>query len=185
MPKMIWKCDIRWQNCPGHRDGDLTDRTLTSNRDVAEAAYRALLARADLIGQSCAARLVTPHARGAVYFSRFDCDVGHGRIHPAAPLDLDRTDDGTPEASAWTPSPPLGTPQVDWVTDPRPFSEVLADWITAHNGGQRYGARGPAAEALGIPPDTLASWLDGRRSPQHERAMRLAMIALDEKNSSE
>jgi hypothetical protein len=39
----------------------------------------------------------------AIYFSRFDLLFGGGRIHPQAPLDLFREDDGTAEATLWEP----------------------------------------------------------------------------------
>ena len=95
---MTWKSDLRW-----HSDGRLEERLLTSRPSEAEAHFRRLLARTDLIGQPVAARLVSPRTRKAVYFSRFDRDFGGGRIHPDAPLDPLRSDDGTDEATRWKP----------------------------------------------------------------------------------
>ena len=81
----MWKADIRWHD--SEREGRLTDRTLTSSPTVAVAAFRALLARDDLIGQPCAARLVSPIVRGAIYYSRFDREPWEGRMLPDAEID--------------------------------------------------------------------------------------------------
>lgn len=65
---------------------------------VAEAAYRRLLGRADLIGGPVAA--VLSRDRKSIYFSRFDREP---RIHPDAPLDLFIDYDGTANAAEWAP----------------------------------------------------------------------------------
>lgn len=96
---MPWKADLR-----EHETGRLTERLETMSPARAEAHFRSLLRMSDLIGQRYAARLVSPISRRSIYFSRFDRDLGNGRIHPDAPLDLSRLNDGTKEASAWTPS---------------------------------------------------------------------------------
>ncbi len=101
---MDWKADIRWDSTAG-RDGKLEERLVTKDADYAEAHFRRLLAREDLIGKPAAARLVSPFAGRSIYFSRFDRPLGRGRIHPQAPLNLMRLDDGTQEASAWLPLP--------------------------------------------------------------------------------
>jgi len=95
---MTWKTDLR------RHDGHLSERTLTPDPATAEAAFRALLAREDLIGQPIAARLVSPLTRRAIYFSRFDRGLGDGRIHPSAPLDLSADQDLTAIATKWRPS---------------------------------------------------------------------------------
>ena len=95
---MIWKADLRW-----HSDGRLEERLLTSYPSEAEAHFRRLLARTDLVGQPVAARLESARTHKAVYFSRFERDFGDGRIHPDAPLDPLRFDDGTNEATRWKP----------------------------------------------------------------------------------
>ena len=76
-----FKVDIRWPD--GQR---LTDRTQTSSAAAAEAAYRELLAREDLIGQPCAARFVVDGR--SLYYSRFDRPLGDGRLAPDAALDI-------------------------------------------------------------------------------------------------
>lgn len=171
MPKLIWKVDIRWSDTE-----HLTDRVRTPDRATAEAAYRALLGRADLLGQHCAARLVTPWSRSAVYFSRFDREIGDGRIHPGAPLDLNRTDDGTAEATAWRPTND-SVKFIDWEEDTRPFAGVLRDWVIAANDGILYGARPNAALELRVSPKTLEGWLDGRPCGQ-EASMRRLMTMI-------
>lgn len=176
MPKLIWKVDIRWSDTD-HTAGELTDRTLTPDRATAEAAYRKLLARKDLIGKACAARLVTPWSRSAVYFSRFDRDIGDGRIHQAAPLDLNRSTDGTAEATAWQPTDD-SVKFIDWEEDTRPFSEVLRDWVIAANDGILYGARQNAARELRVSPKTLEGWLDGRPCGQEQALRRLMTMIL-------
>lgn len=173
--KLIWKCDIRW-NDADHSAGELTDRTLTPERATAEAAYRVLLARKDLIGQHCTARLVTPWSRSAVYSSRFDREIGDGRIHQDAPLDLTRTDDGTAEATAWK-SADNSVKFIDWEVIDRPFAEALRDWVIAANDGILYGARQNAARELRVSPKTLEGWLDGRPCGQ-EQAMRRLMTMI-------
>jgi hypothetical protein len=102
---MDWKADLRWDGVNG-RDGALEERLVTKDADYAEAHFRRLLAREDLIGKPVAARLVSPFAGRSIYFSRFDRPLGGGRIHPHAPLNLMRQNDGTQEASAWLPLPP-------------------------------------------------------------------------------
>lgn len=164
---MPWKADLRWT------DGRLERRMLTAHAAEAEAHFRALLADESLSGQPCAARLVSAITGKAIYFSRFDREIGDetgGRIHPAAPLDLMRTDDGTREASAWTPPT---SPAVDWETDERSFAECLRAW-----GKQRGLTRQQQADALRVGITTLNGWHAGR-DPGQEGAMRLLMTLID------
>ena len=65
---MVWKVDLRTH------DGRLSERLVTESAFSAEAHFRALLARTDLVGQPVAARIVSPITGRAVYFSRFDRD---------------------------------------------------------------------------------------------------------------
>ena len=130
------------------------------------------------IVRPCAARLVAPQSRRAIYSSQFDRPLGRGRIHPDAPLDLDRTDDGTREATAWRPP----KKSHDWESDPRPFTDVLAEWVVTINSGRRYGARPVAAEALRVSLGTLDQWLKGR-APAHEKSFRLLMALITSSRS--
>jgi hypothetical protein len=57
---------------------DMASRTVTHNPQAAIIAYRELLARTDLIGQPCAA--VLSRDRSALFFSRFDQELGSGRL---------------------------------------------------------------------------------------------------------
>jgi hypothetical protein len=161
----MWKSDIRWAN------GQLEDRLLTENQDDAVAHFRRLLARNDLIGQLVAARLVSPAAGRAIYFSRFNRDIGDGRIHPDAPLDLDLMEDGTDQATLRRPHA-----ATNWDTDTRPFSDCLKAW------GQSHGySRQQQADELRVPLTTLHGWHAGR-SAALEAALRLLMTLLDHKS---
>lgn len=61
---------------------DMASRTITSNPEAAIIAYRALLARDDLIGHPCAAVLsrAVQRSGSSLFFSRFDKELGQGRI---------------------------------------------------------------------------------------------------------
>lgn len=61
------------------------------------------------------------------------------------------------------------------LTDPRPFSEVLADWITRH-GGSAYAVSD--GHILSATRQTVSNWLDGRPC-QYEREVRALMAAVD------
>ena len=157
----MWKSDIR------QHDGGLTDRLITVDANAALSHFRLLLARDDLIGEPCAARLVSPVTGRAVYFSRFDRDLGMGRIHPNAPLDVWRNDDGTDEATKWRPA------RVASDVDDRPFREVLREW-----GSSMGYTRQQQADALCVPLATLNGWHAGQRTPATEAAIRLLMLML-------
>jgi len=159
----MWKADIRW-----HDGGRLDDRMLTASGADALAHFRRLLAREDLIGQPCAARLVSPITRGSIYFSRFDLPLGGGRIHPDAPMSLDLDDNGTDQATRWRP--PEGQSPQD---DPRPFREVLRDW-----GRSMALTRDQQAAALGVSRSGLDKWHDGTAVPGTERTLRILMTML-------
>ena len=145
---MTWKSDLR------SHDGSLSDRLLTPHASEAEAHFRRLLARDDLVGKPIAARVVSPIARKAIYFSRFDRELGAGRIHPDAPLDLYRESDGTAEATKWRPA------TIDWNA---PFQDVLRAWMAA------MGLTRPAAAGvLDVSVQTLDNWLyakEGKTCP--------------------
>lgn len=167
---MIWKSDLR-----RHEDGRLSDRYTGPSLEDAVAHFRRLLARGDLIGQPLAARLVSPLTRRAVYWSRFDRALGDGRIHPDAPLDPLRGDDGSGEATRWRPPA-----HIDPWLDPRPFGDVLRDWKDRR--GLTYEAAAAALGGRGRPVgrSTLADWLAGRETPLAEWAYRALMARIDE-----
>lgn len=163
---MIYRAYIR-----SHADGEtgrVSNKTSTSNPDTAVCAYRALLASDDLIGQPCAAVLST--GGRSRYFSRFDRGLGEGRIHPGAPLDPYRSDDGTAEATAWLPDETLSH---DWETDPRPLADCLKAWH------RRPGwSRQRASEELRVPEPTYDTWCGGRPAIR-ERMIRRMMTLID------
>ena len=75
--------------------------TVTDSPRVARMAYAELLARDDLIGQSCAA--VMERDGSTLYDSRFDADLSGGRIHPEAPIDVYALPAAAAQAAAWRP----------------------------------------------------------------------------------
>jgi hypothetical protein len=160
----VWKSDLRWRN------GELSDRLLSEHAAEVEAHFRQLLARDDLLGRPVAARLVSPLTRRAIYYSRFDRDVGHGRIHPDAPLDLSRSDDGSAEASRWRP-----LLAHDWETDPRPFADCLRAWRDARGWGR---SRDRLTDELRTPRSTIEGWLAGRPC-SNEAPLRRLMTLID------
>jgi DNA-binding transcriptional regulator YiaG len=153
---MLYKTDIRWD------DGTLTHRTSTPSRAAAEAAYRELLACTDFEGKKCAARLVSPHTGKSIYFSHFDKAFGQGRIHPDAPLDLERADDGSQQASAWLPPATFAA-----MPNTQNFNADLRSWMEANNL-----TAATAAEALATTKDSVENWLQGRSRPRQETAIR-------------
>jgi len=115
---MIYRIYLR-SHAPGEQ-GRIDAKTNTHNPEVAEKAYRALLSREDLLGHPWAAVLSSDNH--SIYFSRFDRELGDGRIHPDAPLDLFRDDDGTHEATRWRPA------EIDWAA---PFHLCARQWRDA------------------------------------------------------
>ena len=158
----MFRIDIRWSTDGpnGEHAQQLTDRTITPDPVLAEQAYRQLLTRDDLIGLPCAARLKSDLAGKSIYFSRFDREYGRGRIHPNAPLDLSRLDDGTAEATMWQP-PKLG---IDFSL---PFPELLKTWAASHDWNAQQ-----AADALKTPRPTYRSWIQEQRTCPHEDMVR-------------
>lgn len=140
---MIYRIYLR-SHAPDEQ-GRVDAKTNTPNPGVAEKAYRALLSREDLIGQPWAA--VLSKDGHSIYFSRFDRNLGDGRIHPDAPLNLFRDDDGTREATLWRPA------KIDWSA---PFGEICRAWrdVKALTNPQ-------AAAELEIPENTWKGWLKG------------------------
>lgn len=122
-------------------------------------AYRALLARSDLDGQAVAAVFKPPRgydggtSNVATYFSRFDRDIGDGRIDAADP----RLDPFASRAAADQIAMSLPPHVVKWEEDPRPLSECLRSWAKGHGW-----TRAQAAGELRVPLDTYQGWCAGK-----------------------
>lgn len=86
-------------------DGAIIENRHHRDAESAVVDYRQLLARGDLVGKPLVAALVSRihGAARSIYYSRFDHEIGHGRIHHDAPLDPFRAEDGTSEATNWRP----------------------------------------------------------------------------------
>ena len=150
---MEYKVDIRWHN------GKLSHRTVTASARVAEFAFRELLADPTFQGEPCAARVVSPVTGRSIYFSAFDRPE---QIHPQAPLDLARVDDGSPQAMAWQPlSYTAAMPNTG------NFAQDLRAWMKAANI-----TSAEAASVLGTSKASVDNWLQGRSAPRHEAALR-------------
>lgn len=80
-----YRVDLRWDE-----GATISNTVKTDDPTLAEAAFRALLAREDLGGQAVAARLLVDGR--SLYYSRFNRQFGglpgRTRVHPQAPLDL-------------------------------------------------------------------------------------------------
>lgn len=159
-----WKADLRW-----HETSELTDRTITDDVEAAVAAFRSLLSREDLIGKPVAARLVSPITKKSIYLSRFDKDLGEGRLHPDVPIEPFVGADQSFMATLWLPEY-----AIDWETDDRPLSQVLKSW---HSGTGR--TRDEAAADLRVPRSTYDGWCAGR-SAALEGTIRRMLVLLDE-----
>lgn len=146
---------------------DTASRTVTDDAGAAERAYRALLGRTDLIGTPTAAVLSSTSGRRgagkAIYFSRFDRDLGDGRIHPDAPLDLDAVDDHTAKATRWKPPTAISTA----MPDTGDFAADVRTWLAQRGWSQPQGAA-----AIDVPLRTFQEWCQGRQRPSVESAIR-------------
>lgn len=104
---------------------------------------------------------VSPLTRNAIYFSRFDRDIGDGRIHPDAPLNLMRDDDGTADATKWRPT------EIDWSA---PFPEVAKQWSAAKGLEPKA-----AAALLEVEYETWRAWLYGKSNCSQAGAIKKLM----------
>lgn len=120
--KEKYKVDLRWTD--GAR---LTDRTHTSDRGAALTAFRRLLDRLDLVGQDVAARLVVDGK--SLYYSRFDREVGKGRIHPDAPICLDADRTTADRLASWVPPSPAHDSPGRVVVAPSAGEAAVADEV--------------------------------------------------------
>jgi hypothetical protein len=168
---MSWMVRLR-----AHDGGELLERASYGSPAAAMTAYRALLAREDLVGQPVAAVFKPPAGmieggNVATWFSRFDKPVGKGRIAPDDPrLDPLATAD---EARNAVGSPaPAAAARLDWEVDPRPLAECLKAWAKTRGG------RDAAAESLRVSRSTFDGWCDGRGASQ-ERMVRRLMTLTD------
>ncbi|MCJ2040837.1 hypothetical protein MKK55_18055 [Methylobacterium sp. J-059] len=166
---MAWTVRLR-----AHGDGRILENATFTTPSAAMEAYRLLLDREDLVGQPLAAVFKPP--RGAVddgniatWFSRFDRELGEGRIAG----DDDRLDpwaDANATSSALNERAPRAPAAVDWEADARPFSDCLKVWAKARGG------RDAAAAALRVSRKTFDGWCDGRSAAQEAMARRLMTL---------
>lgn len=171
---MTWITRLR-----AHADGRLLETAKHGTPEAAMAAYRTLLAREDLIGQPMAAVFKPP--AGAIagggnistFFSRFDCEIGRGRIAPDDPrLDPWATQDAAMQIAGSLPPATSRPPAHDWEADERPLADCLREWQRSR------GSREGAAAALRVPLTTYHGWMAGRGASQ-EGLIRLTMTLLD------
>lgn len=167
---MPWMVRLR-----AHDGGEILERASFGSPTAAMDAYRQMLAREDLVGQPVSAVFKPPAgvAGGGTnvssFFSRFDCEVGEGRIAHDDPRLDPFADSGTARHVA-TSLPPQQSHPIDWEADDRPFSDVLKAWA------RRRGGRDAAAEALRVSRKTLDGWCDGRGAAQEGMARRLMTL---------
>lgn len=140
-------------------DGPNTGRILeriepTSDPDAAISAFQRFLSRDDLVGEKVAA--VLSRDGTTLYFSRFDRELGDGRIHPLAPIDLWRDGEDT-DATHWRPTDTAALP--------------IGEALTAFRHGRGW-SRARLADYLGVPPRTLEGWEQGRQNPDQEGPLR-------------
>lgn len=152
-------------------DGAIIENRHHRDPSAAVADYRQLLGRSDLIGQPLVAALVSRihGAPRSIYYSRFDHEIGHGRIHHDAPLDAHRSDDGTNQATNWRPLGGVGDVEAQTTDTP----SLLRAW-RARDGLTQV----QAAAALGVPLGTYRDWEQGAKPPTHPSLIHLAVEAL-------
>jgi len=83
-------------------DGGAFEATQTESPRVARCAFRELLERGDLIGQRYVAVLERDGA--PLYASKYDAQLGAGRMHPEAPVDVYAAADSARQLATWSPA---------------------------------------------------------------------------------
>jgi hypothetical protein len=156
------------------QEGDILENASYGTPSAAMSAYRALLGRQELVGQHMAAVFKPPRglvtqSNTSTWFSRFDRELGAGRIGPDDPRLDPYADETTAASVANTPLGPLPEP-IDWEADPRPFAEVCKAWAKA------VGSRDAAAHWLRVSRKTFDGWCDGRGASQEKMARRLMTL---------
>ncbi|MCJ2023237.1 hypothetical protein [Methylobacterium sp. J-067] len=157
-----------------HGDGKIVENATFKTPEAAMAAYRLLLDREDLVGQPMAAVFKPPRdvieaGNRATWFSRYDRDLGQGRIAGDDPR-LDPLARGYDADSALN-SPGLRRAwPVDWEADERPLAECLKAWAKVRGG------RDTAAAALRVSRKTFDGWCDGRGAGQEAMVRRLMTL---------
>lgn len=166
---MPWTVRLR-----AHADGEIIENATFGTPSAAMDAYRLLLDREDLVGQPLAAVFKPP--RGAVsdsnlatWFSRFDRELGQGRIAGDDPR-LDPWADANATSSALNSPAPRRAGRVDWEADERPLAECLKAWAKVRGG------RDGAAAALRVSRKTFDGWCDGRGAGQETMIRRLMVL---------
>ena len=172
---MTWT--VRLTSFADGEQGRILETATYRTPDAALAAYRALLARGEFEGQPLAAVFKPPRdlvqpGNSSTWFSRFDREIGAGRIDP----DDQRLDPWTPRAEAeriaLTPPERQAVPDPhDWETDPRPLGECLKSWHRA-----RGLTRDQAAAELGVPLSTYNGWCLGRPAERELTIRRLMTL---------
>lgn len=162
-----------------HDEGRILESANFANPDAAMGAYRALLGRQELVGEKFAAVFKPPvgavtEGNSSTWFSRFDRDVGDGRVSPLDPrLDPWATPERVHEVQTSLPPDFEHRQLLDWERDGRAFGDVLKAWH-----GNRGLTRDEAAAELRVPRSTYDGWCAGRASSV-ERTVRRLITLLD------
>ena len=160
---------------PDDGEGRIIESADYRNPDAAMAAYRVLLGRPELVGTLGTAVFKPPanmvtDGNTSTWWSRFDCDVGDGRVAPDDPrLDPFATQEECHDVQSSLP-PVRAAPQ-DWEHDGRTLAEALKSWHAAHGW-----TRDEAAAELRVPRSTYDGWCAGRSSPTERMARRLMTL---------
>ncbi|MGC5781738.1 hypothetical protein [Methylobacterium sp. NFXW15] len=167
---MSWTVRLR-----AHDGAQILENATYQTPEAAMVAYRALLDREDLIGEPVAAVFKPP--RGAVeggnvsnWFSRFDCELGEGRIAGDDPRLDPWANPADANGALNSPAPRRVAERVDWEGDERQFADICKAWAKA------VGGRDAAAESLRVSRKTFDGWCDGRGAGQEAMVRRLMTV---------
>lgn len=152
-------------------DGRLIETGKHETPEAALAAYRALLSRDDLIGQPLAAVFKPPaglvtSGNTSTWFSRFDRDIGDGRLSALDPR-LDAYATAETANQVLHSQPPTS---ID-------FTAPIPDLIRAAKTHLGITTR-ELAERLDAPYPTVRGWEQGDSVPKPEGMARIAFRAI-------